>query len=145
MVEQGACREVESRVEVGLSCNNCRIYPVTGNNKETWLIGVSATCCLLSKPKVSMTSLCLQQPPIAVPAKAKADTTNESVQSCSFLLGNSNDCSITLLSSQDFPAQPLFYPVWRYSVLVHCYTTVVHLKGLSKMASLSTESLLLPT
>ena len=28
------------------------------NTKETWLIGLCAMCCLLSKPKVSMTSLC---------------------------------------------------------------------------------------
>ena len=53
------------------------------------LIGVCVTCCLLSKPKVTMTSLIhyvRQQPPTAVPAKAKADIANESVQSYSFLL-----------------------------------------------------------
>ena len=31
--------------------------------KETWLIGVCAMCCLLSKPKVSMTPLCLTAAP----------------------------------------------------------------------------------
>ena len=33
---------------------------------------------------------------------------------------NSNDCRITLPSSKDFPAGPLFYPVW-HSSLDYCY------------------------
>jgi hypothetical protein len=43
-------------------------------------------CCLHSKPKVTLTSLCLTAAPTAIPAKAKADIANESVQSYSFLL-----------------------------------------------------------
>ena len=54
--------------------------------KDSWLMGVWVMCCLLSKPKVSMTSLCSTTAPDCCTGHSKGNIKNESVQSYSFSL-----------------------------------------------------------
>ena len=74
------------------------VYFLLSFTKETWLIGVWATFCLLSHGRlyrrdvhdlVNLESVWChyvqQQPPTAVPAKAKANIAKKSIQSQSFM------------------------------------------------------------
>ena len=54
--------------------------------KDSWLIGVWVMCCLLSKPKVSVTSLCSTTALDCCTGHSKGNITNKSVQSYSFSL-----------------------------------------------------------